>query len=79
MMNTMNDKNDEMSDMFQVPTNLEQIPGENVAIKLAKKDRLLGHNSEYELYSNQFIPLSSQANLFDRCLKKVLYMLLSIT
>ena len=39
---------------------------ENVAVKLAKKDRYLGFNTEYALYSNQFIPLTTKADLLDR-------------
>lgn len=66
VMHTLNTKNEEMSDKYEVPTNVEQIPGENVAIKLAKKDSLLGYNKEYDMYSNQFIPLTSKANIFDR-------------
>lgn len=40
---------------------------ENVAVKLVKKDNLLGYNSKgHLLYSNQFIPLITEASLFDR-------------
>lgn len=38
----------------------------NSAIKLAKADRLLGYNKEYEIYSNQFIPLTTEADFLDR-------------
>lgn len=37
--------------------NLEQIPGESVAIRLAEVDKVLGKNTEYKLYSNQYVPL----------------------
>jgi len=66
VMKTLNTKNEEMSDKYEVPSNVEQIPGENVAIKLCKKDTLLGYNSKHEMYSNQFIPLVSKSNMFDR-------------
>lgn len=66
VMNTINKKNEEMSDRFEVASNCEQIPGENVAIKLATKDAILEFNNKHEMYSNQFIPLVSQANMFDR-------------
>ena len=39
---------------------------EGVSVKLAKKDRYLGLNEEYALYSNQFIPLTVNADLIDR-------------
>ncbi len=39
---------------------------ENSAIKLATKDKLLKYQDVYELYSNQFIPLITEADLLDR-------------
>lgn len=33
---------------------------------MANKDRVLGYQNEYELYSNQFIPLTVNADLLDR-------------
>lgn len=51
---------------YKHPFNIEQIPGESVAVKLAEADRLLGYNDQYEIYSNQFIPLTSDANFLDR-------------
>ena len=39
---------------------------ENSAIKLATADRILGYNDKYDLYSNQFIPLITKADLLDR-------------
>ena len=49
-----------------MPVNLEQTPSEGSAVKLANKDRYLGYNKEYKLYSNQFIPLITKADLIDR-------------
>ena len=52
--------------------NVEQTPSENSAIKLAEKDYYCGYNRDengnqlYQLYSNQFIPLTYKANLLDR-------------
>ena len=54
----INECNDEIGDELKAPVNLEQIPAENVSIKLARKDRLLGYNDKYNIYSNQFIPLT---------------------
>ena len=62
----INSVNDKMQKRFKTPHNCEQIPAENVSIKLAQKDRLLGYQDEYELYSNQFIPLIVNADLLDR-------------
>ena len=39
---------------------------ENSSIKLAQKDKYLKLQNEYELYSNQFIPLITQADMLDR-------------
>lgn len=63
---TINDENDELEKLFNAPHNCEQIPGENVSVKLAQKDELLGFNKDYEMYSNQFIPLINHASMFDR-------------
>lgn len=47
--------------------NIEQIPGESMAIRLAQLDTILGYNPEkHELYSNQYIPLIEKANIYDR-------------
>jgi len=46
--------------------NMEQIPAESMAVRLAELDRLLGYNDKYELYSNQYLPLTDNANIMDR-------------
>lgn len=66
ILDVINTTNSELQDKYKAPHNCEQIPGENVSVKLAKKDRALGFNSEYTLYSNQFIPLIKRVNMFDR-------------
>lgn len=58
--------NDEVSEKYKIPCNLEGIPGENTCVKLALKDRKIGYNDKYELYSNQFVPLHKRCNLLDR-------------
>lgn len=40
--------------------------GENLSIKMATKDRLLGYQDTYDIYSNQFIPLTTNADMLDR-------------
>lgn len=46
--------------------NIEQIPAESMAVRLAKIDRILGYNNKWELYSNQYIPLIADATIYDR-------------
>ena len=66
LLDVINETNKEMQNKFKAPHNCEQIPAENVAVKLAKKDRILGFNNKYNLYSNQFIPLVERTNMLDR-------------
>lgn len=66
ILRTINDINDEIAEKYQIPINLEGIPGENTCVKLAVKDKVLGYNNEYKMYSNQFIPLSKRCNVLDR-------------
>ena len=51
-----------------VSYNMEQIPGESMAVRLAQIDKLLGFNKNYEveLYSNQYVPLIKDASIYDR-------------
>lgn len=63
--NTLNDKlGEEMNHIV----NVEQIPAENVAVKLANIDKKLGLNSKYDIYANQFIPLdiTTEGGILDR-------------
>lgn len=57
--------------------NIEQIPAESMAVRLADMDFILGYNNEpcdepdktqqkFDLYSNQYIPLVSPASIYDR-------------
>lgn len=66
IINTINKTNDLMQKRFKAPHNCEQVPGENLSIKLAKKDKMLKYQDEFEIYSNQFIPLTTKADLLDR-------------
>ena len=50
-----------------VPFNVEQVPAETAAPKLAKKDKILNYNNVgYDLYANQWLPLQKTVNLLDR-------------
>lgn len=67
LLKTVNDTNRVMEVKFSVPMNCEQTPSENSAIKLAQADKIMGYNPNgYELYSNQFIPLTVKADVLDR-------------
>jgi ribonucleoside-triphosphate reductase len=66
VLNIINDLNDVATKKYNAPHNLEQVPAENSSIKLAHKDKLLGYQDTYELYSNQFIPLTTNADMLDR-------------
>lgn len=62
----INKLSDSASKRYNAPHNCEQVPAENSAIKIAKKDIILGYQDKWELYSNQFIPLTINADLLDR-------------
>jgi ribonucleoside-triphosphate reductase len=47
--------------------NLEQIPGESMAVRLPMLDTILGFNPDKTiLYSNQYVPLVNEASMYDR-------------
>jgi ribonucleoside-triphosphate reductase len=66
ILDTINNINAKAEDKYKAPHNMEQVPSESSAVKLASKDRLLKYNDIYELYSNQFIPLVKHADMLDR-------------
>lgn len=66
ILDTINAINDKMQKQYDAPHNCEQIPAESTAVKLAAKDKLMGYQAQYEIYSNQFIPLITAANMLDR-------------
>lgn len=66
ILDTINTLNDQSIKKYNAPHNMEQVPAENSAIKTAQKDKLLGYQDKYDLYSNQFIPLTVDADLLDR-------------
>lgn len=66
-LSVINNTNDKLQKQYKAPHNCEQTPSENSSIKLANKDKVLGYNPEdYPLYSNQFIPLTTKADMLDR-------------
>ena len=66
LLDLINNLNDIATKKYNAPHNCEQVPAENSAIKTAQKDKLLGYQDTYDLYSNQFIPLTTNADLLDR-------------
>jgi hypothetical protein len=62
----INNLNDKATKKYKAPHNTEQTPSESSAVKLAKKDKLLKYQNKYDLYSNQFIPLTVNADMLDR-------------
>lgn len=67
VLKVMNRVNDEQSEKDGYIYNLEQIPGESAAIKLAQKDSIVYPDMHYDMYSNQFIPLIVDVPLATRC------------
>lgn len=66
MLEQINLINDMMAEKFNAPHNCEQVPGENMSVKMATIDKYLGYQDKYNIYSNQFIPLTTNADMLDR-------------
>lgn len=64
----LNKRVNEFSAQYGIIGNIEQIPGETMAVKLCRVDKeLFGEESvPYELYSNQFVPLWKDCSIWDR-------------
>ena len=66
IIDTINKINKKYQNIYKYPHNCEQVPGENMSIKMAEKDKLLEYQDIYNIYSNQFIPLTTRADILDR-------------
>lgn len=62
----INQENKTFENKYNAPHNVEQVPAENMSIKMAEKDKFLKLQDIYDIYSNQFIPLVLNADLLDR-------------
>lgn len=64
----LNDKAKDLGTQYKISINIEQIPGETVAVKLHDVDALIyGEEvSEAPLYSNQFLELWKEASIWER-------------
>lgn len=58
----------EMSNITGKSVNVEEIPGESVAVKFCQKDKIVFGNDKipFELYSNQYVPLISDCSIPER-------------
>lgn len=64
---TMNRNKDEFTKDKDYKINLESIPGESAAVKLAVKDRLIfGEEKTHEILSNQWIPLTQKCSIKEK-------------
>lgn len=66
LLETVNSINDKYDEEMKYAHNCEQTPSESSAVKAATKDHFMDINHQYELYSNQFIPLITEADMLDR-------------
>lgn len=66
ILEVVNRVNTEQQTKYKSPHNSEQVPAESSAVVLASVDRMLGHNKKYSIYSNQFVPLTTKADMQDR-------------
>lgn len=66
ILDTINNTNLKFQKQYNSPHNCEQVPAEGLSVKLADKDKLLGYQNTYDIYSNQFIPLVTNADMLDR-------------
>ena len=64
---TMNKNKEDFVKNKNYKINLESIPGESAAVKLAAKDRLIfGEEKTHEILSNQWIPLTAKCSLKEK-------------
>ena len=55
----------ECSKKYDSIFNIEQVPGESLAVKFAKKDKVM-HGMGYDIYANQFVPLWVDCDITNR-------------
>ncbi len=63
-----NEKVLEMSKVYKITGNIEQIPGESFAVRLADTDKIIFdfNDDYYKMYANQFCPLYEDFSLFEK-------------
>lgn len=68
ILSTYNSFCKEMGDKYKFIWNIEEIPGESFAVRLANSDKLI-YGNPYNLdplYSNQFVPLWEDATIYEK-------------
>ncbi|MGC8901781.1 MAG: anaerobic ribonucleoside-triphosphate reductase [Fervidobacterium sp.] len=65
ILDEMKNLSDEAFDLYGFTFNIEQVPAEKAAVTLAQKDKLL-YNTSYTLYSNQWLPLTTDTDMLNR-------------
>lgn len=66
LIGAVNALNDKFTSKYKAPHNTEQVPSENSAVKLVKKDEYMGYKVAVPFYSNQFIPLQTPCDMLHR-------------
>jgi len=66
VLETVNEENRRRNTETGIPYNVEQVPAENMAVYMAQKDKELGLQDRYDIYSNQWIPLSANTSVIER-------------
>jgi len=74
MFSVIQEENEKTKDKYGYLSNIEQAPAESAAVKLNKKDRIYFGNrkvneelgEDCDIYGNQWIPLKTEASIFDR-------------
>jgi ribonucleoside-triphosphate reductase len=57
----------QMSEKYEIIGNIEQIPGESFAVRLANADKLIFDKKQpYRMYANQFVPLWEDASIWEK-------------
>ena len=65
ILETIGKLNEEAFEKFGFTFNIEQVPAEKAAVTLAEKDKLL-YGTDYVLYSNQWLPLTTDTDMLNR-------------
>ncbi len=65
ILETIGKLNEEAFEKFGFTFNIEQVPAEKAAVTLAEKDKLL-YGTDYILYSNQWLPLTTDTDMLNR-------------
>jgi len=65
LLDEIRELNDKAFEKYGFTFNIEQVPAEKAAVTLARKDRLI-YDTDYVLYSNQWLPLTTDTDMLNR-------------